>query len=220
MIDLDRTGDVYVLRMTDGENRFNTTFLGAVHDALDEVEKSEGPAALVTTGEGKFYSNGLDLAWMGGDGAEHAGAMIQELYRLFARIMTFPMATAAAVNGHAFAGGGMLALAHDYRIMRADRGFFCLPEIDLGLPLSAQMTALIQARLAAAAAHDAIVSGRRFGGDDCVTLGFAHETRPEAEVLTAAIARVEPLAGKDRTTMRALKRGLDAAALSVIEANG
>jgi len=67
MIDLEKDGDVFVLHMCAGENRFNRTFLDALVAALDEVEKSEGPAALVTTGEGKFDSNGLDLAWMGGE---------------------------------------------------------------------------------------------------------------------------------------------------------
>ena len=50
------------------------------------------------------------------------------VHRLFARVLAFPRITVAAINGHAFAGGGMLALAHDFRVMRSDRGYFCLPE--------------------------------------------------------------------------------------------
>ena len=64
MIKLDRDGHVRVLRMQAGENRFGLDWLEAVNSALDVVEASDPPCALVTTGEGKFYSNGMDLEWL------------------------------------------------------------------------------------------------------------------------------------------------------------
>ncbi len=147
MVELDKQDSVFVLRMRSGENRFNRAFLDAFHAALDEVERSSGPAALVTTGEEKFYSNGLDLGWLSGDGSAQAGEFIHDFLRFFGRLVAFPVPTVAAMNGHAFAGGAMLALAHDFRVMRADRGFFCLPEVDIKLPFAAGMTALIKSRL-------------------------------------------------------------------------
>ena len=60
MIDLRQHDDVFVLQMKSGGNRFNSPLLTELNAALDEVERSEQPSALVTTGEGKFYSNGLD----------------------------------------------------------------------------------------------------------------------------------------------------------------
>jgi enoyl-CoA hydratase/carnithine racemase len=63
MIETSRNDDVFVLRMVADENRFNPTMLQAFRDALDEVEAEDGTAA-VLTGEGKFFSNGLDLDWM------------------------------------------------------------------------------------------------------------------------------------------------------------
>ena len=64
MIELDRDGSVFVLRMRGGENRFSLEWLGEVNAALDRVQAADGPVALVTTGEGKFYSNGMDLDWL------------------------------------------------------------------------------------------------------------------------------------------------------------
>jgi enoyl-CoA hydratase/carnithine racemase len=217
MIDLERDGEVFVLHLREGENRFNRSFLESVNDALDQVEKADGPAALVTTGEGKFYSNGLDLAWMTGDGAAEVEPFIGDVHRLFARVLAFPTATVAAMNGHAFAGGGMLALAHDFRVMREDRGFFCLPEIDLKMPLTPGMTALIQSRLPAQTAHEAIISGRRYGGAEAEAAGIVDVAAGEGEVLARAIELARPLAGKDRATMAALKRGLYPETLSVLE---
>ncbi len=127
IIDLKKQGDVFILSMQSGENRFNRTFIDALNEALDTVENSSGPAALVTIGgEDKFYSNGLDLAWLSGDGQGEAPEFIKTVLKLLGRIMAFPVPTAAAINGHAFAAGAMLALAHDFRVMRSDRGFLLL----------------------------------------------------------------------------------------------
>jgi enoyl-CoA hydratase/carnithine racemase len=214
---LERRDDVFVLTLDEGENRFHRRFLDDMNRALDEVERSDGPAALVTTGQGKFYSNGLDLDWLGGESATDGARFLDDVDRLFARVLTFPTATAAAINGHAFAAGLMLALAHDFRVMRADRGYACLPEIDLGVPLRPGMTATIQARLPQRIAHEAIVTGGRYGGADAEQRGIVDAAVPEADVLGRAIAMVAPLAGKDRATMAALKRGLYVHALEILE---
>jgi enoyl-CoA hydratase/carnithine racemase len=217
MIELTRDDAVFVLRMRAGENRFAPDFLEAFGRALDEVERADGAAALVTTGEGKFYSNGLDLdALAGKSGAEIAAYLQSVMGGLFARVLAFPRATVAALNGHAFAGGGMLSLAHDLRVMRADRGFFCLPESDLRLPLQPGMTALIAARLPAQTAHEAIITGRRYGGADALARGIVDHAVAEDEVLPRAVALARELAGKHPETMAALKRGLYAEPLRIL----
>ena len=208
MIDLERQGDVFVLCMNDGENRFNQKSIAAWNAALDEVENASAPRALVTTGTGKFYSNGLDLDWMTAEGKKQAKAFISSVHALFARMLCFPAITVAAINGHAFAGGGMLALAHDFRVMREDRGYFCLPEIDLGMPLTEGMTALIQSRLPTPICHEAVVTGRRYGGAEAQAAQIVHHALPQTDVLSSAIAIAEPLAQKDPATLSALKKGL------------
>lgn len=216
MIELERQGDVFVLRMRAGENRFGPDFLKEFGGVLDEVEGAGAPSALVTTGEGKFYSNGLDLAWMGGPGKAEAGALMAEVLRTFARVLTFPAYTVAALNGHAFAAGGMLSLAHDARVMRADRGYFCLPEVDLGLPLHPGMTALIQARLPGPVAHEAIVSGARYGGEAARAAGIVNATASEDQVLAQAVERAQTLAAKAGPVMQRLKRDLYPRALEAL----
>lgn len=213
-------GEVAVLHLRGGENRFAPPFLEAFHAALDELAAAPGPLALVTTGEGKFYSNGLDLAWMSGEGKDRAGELLADVFRLFARVLTFPGYTVAAINGHAFAAGLMLALAHDARVMRTDRGYACLPEVDLGLPLHPAMTALIRARLPIATAHEAIVTGRRYGGEEAAAAALVDEAAPEEEVLARAVARAAACAGKNRAVMPALKRGLYEETLRALEGAG
>ena len=208
MIELKRHDAVFALQMRADENRFHPEFLAAVQRALDEVEKADGAAALVTTGTGKFYSNGLALDAIAGKSGAEIAAYLDSVHQLFARVLAFPRITVAALNGHAFAGGGMLALAHDFRVMRSDRGFFCLPESDLRLPLQPGMTSLIRARLPAQTAHEAIMTGRRYGAADAVANGIVERAATESEVLPAAIALAQELSGKDAATLAALKEGL------------
>jgi enoyl-CoA hydratase/carnithine racemase len=217
VIELDRNGDVYVLRMVAGENRFNAGFIAALNQALDEVEESKGHAALVTTGEGKFYSNGLDLEWMGRIGAKEVQRHVDNVHNAFLRMLTFPMITVAALNGHVFAGGAMLALAHDYRVMRADQGYFCLPEVDIKIPFTKQMDVLIRARLPKVVAHEAMCTGRRYGGSEAADRQIVDHAVAETDVLPRAIEIAQGLAGKDRDTIVVIKRQMYADVIDVFE---
>jgi enoyl-CoA hydratase/carnithine racemase len=217
---LTREGAVFVLRLGDDENRFNRNFLDAVSKALDEVEATSGPAALVTTGAGKFYSDGLDLAWMTGDGRGELARFLPDVLALLGRFLAFPRPTVAAVNGHCLAAGAMLALAHDYRVMRADRGYFSLPEIDLKLPLQPGMTALIRTKLTANVLRDTVLTGVRLGGQAAHDQGIVDDAVPANAMLPRAVERAAALAEKDGPTLGALKRGLYADALRALGVPG
>ncbi|MET0148562.1 MAG: enoyl-CoA hydratase/isomerase family protein [Acidimicrobiales bacterium] len=215
-VELERDGAVFVLRMVDDDNRFHADSVAEWHAAVDEVEASTGPAALVTTGTGKFYSNGFALEQIIEDGT--IGAVIPEALRLFARFLRLPVYTVAALNGHAFAAGAMLAMTHDARVMRADRGFWCLPEADMGVPLAPGMTALIAARLPIATAHRAIMTAHRWGGDDAVTAGIVDEAVAEDQVLARAVELATARADTSRDATTALRVGLYGDLIAVLEA--
>jgi enoyl-CoA hydratase/carnithine racemase len=211
VIDLRRDGDVFVLTMQAGENRFAPPFLGALNGALDTVEAFRGPAALVTVGgEEKFYSTGLDLDWLGGEGRDVAPRFVDAVVGLFARLASLGVPTVAAINGHAYAAGAMLALAHDFRVMRADRGWFCLNEVDLGLPLHPGMVSLVRSRLDARTLRDVVLTGARFGGTEACTRGIVDEAVAAADVVPRAMSRAAALATKDRATYATLKRAITA----------
>jgi enoyl-CoA hydratase/carnithine racemase len=214
----ERRGGVTVLRMVAGENRFNPAMLDAIEAVLAELEGGEAPGALVITGDGKFFSNGLDLDWMGSAPPGGPEELVRRVHALLGRLLVFPTATVAAINGHCFAAGAMMAAACDARVMRADRGFWCLPEVDIGLPFTPGMTALLKARLPGATAHEAMTTGRRYGGEDALAAGLVDEAVGEQLVLDAAVERAAALAGKQRATLGAIKRNLYADALATLEA--
>ena len=201
---LERQGDVFVLDIGDTENRFHPDWLASVNGLLDEVEKADGPRALVTAATGKFFSNGLDLEWLLSHG-EQAVDYVSAVQELFARVLTLPIVTIAALQGHTFAAGAMFSLAHDFRVMRADRGFWCLPEADINIPFSPGMSALIQARLAPQVAHEAMVTARRFGGTDALAAGIVDRTTDEATLRPAAVELAGAHTGKAGATIGTIK---------------
>jgi enoyl-CoA hydratase/carnithine racemase len=203
----DEDGKVFLLDLGDGENRFNPESVGRINGLLDEVETAPAPRALVTAASGKFWSNGLDLDWMGSH-TDQIESLVNDVHALLARLLTFPAPTVAALQGHTFAAGAMLALAHDFRIMRADRGYFCLPEVDIRIPFTPGMAALIQARLSKKAAHEAMTTGRRYGGTDAEAAGIVDGTADEENVLGRAVALASSLADKHGETLGAIKRGM------------
>jgi enoyl-CoA hydratase/carnithine racemase len=212
---LTREGEVFVLDLGDGENRFNASSLDAIERCLDEVQAAPVPRALVTTASGKIWCNGLDLEWMAAN-QELIGEFVPRLHELLARVLELDVPCVAALQGHTFAAGAMLALAHDQRVMRADRGFFCLPEVDIGIPFTHGMNALIAARLSPQAAHEAMTTGRRYGGLDAMQAGIVDHAAAEDRVLTQSIELAAALAAKDPATLGAIKRRLYEAPLAAL----
>ncbi|MBP1819093.1 enoyl-CoA hydratase/isomerase family protein [Mycobacterium sp. OAE908] len=200
---LEITDEIAVLNLGDDENRFSPEWLQTVNGFLDRVEAGEAKA-LVTTGDGKFYSNGLDLDWLGAH-SDQGDWYVGQVQQLLARVLVAPVPTVAAVNGHAFGAGSMLATAHDFRVMRVDRGYFCFPEVDIHIPFTEGMAALIQSKLTPAAAVEAMTTGRRYGGADAEAIGLITATAPEGKVVSTAVDLVAPLKGKDPGTLQAIK---------------
>ncbi len=214
---LDRDGDVFVLYLgnegqTDSENRFHPDWIDEFHDRLDQVEAAEGQAALVTVATGKFFSNGLDTDWLFAN-MDRMHWYLDRVHSMFSRLLTFGMPTVAALNGHAFGAGAMLATAQDFRVMRADRGYWCLPEVHLGMPFTVAMNALVTERLTNQVALEAMTTGRRYGAVDAIAAGIVDQQADADRVLADAVARAAALAGNRKPNLPVIKRALHERAL-------
>ena len=198
MIELEREGEVFVLTMDDGENRWNTSFTRAFAEALDEVEASEGSAALVTRSSSeKFFSNGLDLEWLQADGERRGGdrkVFGGEFMALMGRLIMLPLPSVAAINGHAFGAGFMCALCHDVRIMRSDRGFICANEVELGMQIPDAELALFRHKIPMNAFFETVQLARRWTGPDAMGAGIVHATADLVSLLDAAMRKAGELA--------------------------
>ncbi len=226
LIQLDREGDVFVVSMTAGENRWNTTFVRAFNTVLDEIEMSTGPVAMITTSANeKFFSNGLDLDWMAARG-DHPGGdrdvFGREYMALCARLITFPIPTVAAVNGHAFGAGFMVALCHDLRIMREDRGYLCANEVEIGMTIPEPELALFRHKIPIGAFHETVVLARRWTGPAAKEAGFVHATSSLEDVRPVALQTAERQLGvaKNRDVLGWMKERLYGERAAINESHG
>ncbi|WP_028479238.1 enoyl-CoA hydratase/isomerase family protein [Nocardia sp. CNY236] len=215
---LEREGEVFVVYLgerdqTDSENRFRPDWIAELDALLDEVENSEGPAALVTTSTGKFYSNGLDTDRLVAD-PKDVHAYLDRVHAVYTRLLAFPMPTVAAMNGHAFGAGAMLATSHDFRVMRADRGYYCLPEVHLGMPFTVAMNALLTERLSNQVCVQAMTTGHRYPAEEALAAGIVDGTAAASELLATAIERAAGLAANRKPNLPIIKRALHAKALA------
>ena len=194
------------------DNRFTTALIRDVNELIDVVEASSGDAALViASASPKFFSNGHD------PGAISSEGFIDAFYALLDRIASLGVLTVAAVNGHAFAGGLLLALAADFRVMRAGRGYACMNEIDMhaasnDFPVKpgtvenadAKLFAFLRSKVPQPLLSRVMLTGKRYGGSEAAASGLVDVAVSSGGVLPAAIQLAETLASKGHPRNRAV----------------
>jgi enoyl-CoA hydratase len=189
MIEWEDRGNIAILRMARGNkaNALNVDLVTALIDALDRLDR--GPArAGVLTGQGSVFCAGVDLPAVVDGGAEYVRRFVPLLARCFERLATFPKPLVAAVNGHAIAGGGILLLSCDQRLLARDTGRIGLTEILVGVEFPAW--ALEVARFATAPQHFAtlICTGRTWPPEEALARGLVDELAEPDRLLERACA--------------------------------
>jgi enoyl-CoA hydratase/carnithine racemase len=212
---LEQRGPLFILNLGDSENRFNFDSIDHLVSLLDQVDAAPGDKVLVTVAAGKFWSNGLDLEWMTANRISLADLVVR-VQELFARVLEAAYPTVAVIQGHCYAAGGMLALAHDARFMREDRGFICFPEVNIGMVFTPGMDALLRAKLSPQAAHQAMVLGRRFTAPEAVAVGMIDVALAESELQDAALEYATSLVGKDPAIIGGIKKQLYQSTLELL----
>jgi enoyl-CoA hydratase/carnithine racemase len=140
---------VAIITMTNGENRQNLVFAKTLNAMLDEIIADKTISALIiTSNDEKNFSQGIDVMWITDhmQKNEHQPVIdfINEMDNVFKKLLLYPVPVIAAINGHAFGNGSIMSCACDFRFMRSDRGFFCFPEVNIGIPFRWGMNAFVE----------------------------------------------------------------------------
>ena len=171
LVDYSVDGHVAVATLNDGENWFNPSFLDAFLGLLDAVETQTQAATLVVTStHEKIFSNGIDLQWLQPalqNDLPAAKRFFYQLNQMLKRLLNFPLLTIAAINGHAYAGGAIFSCAFDFRFMRSDRGYFCLPAVDRELVFLPGMQALLENAVPPWILRELQLTGERLTAEVC-----------------------------------------------------
>ena len=162
-----------------------------------------------------FYSNGLVLDWLSAHPDQHQDYVVS-VQELSARVLSLPVITVAALQGHTFAAGAMFSLAQDFRVMRADRGFWCLPEADINIPFTPGMAALIQARLTPQTAHEAMLTARRYGGTTAAAASIVDQAVAEDAVRATALELASAQVNRAGDTLGTIKARMYALVLAAL----
>ncbi|KAF7151658.1 hypothetical protein RHSIM_Rhsim02G0035300 [Rhododendron simsii] len=202
MCTLEKRGEIFFLTLTaDDEHRLNPVLIDSLRSALRQAkDQSTRGSALVTAARGKFFSNGFDLAWAQSAAAADAGGgsahdrllhMVEMFRPAVADLIALPMPTIAAVTGHAAAAGMMLALSHDYVLMRSDRGVLYMSELDLGMTFPDYFTALVRSKVGSSATRrDILLKAAKMRAAEAVVMGIVDSVHDSGEATVEAAVRL------------------------------
>jgi enoyl-CoA hydratase/carnithine racemase len=223
MFDYTMDEHVAVLSMNRGENRFNFDFFEGMNKILEEIEgEPEAKVLVVKSSHEKIWSNGIDLDWLipavQKEGSKVQQKFMTELYGLMKRILTFPMITIAAITGHAFAGGAFLSFAHDFRLMRSDRGWLCLPEVDINMTLGPVFIGLSKRALPMYIFEEMQYTGLRLTAEQCVEHHIVKKACHIDNLMAEVLAFAKTLT-KDRDLIRRMKLETHQDLIGIIDEN-
>lgn len=223
-MELSQLADTVYLLKWNGEGRFNLDFVTRFNDAVDKVLADPRASCLVTTGSGKIYSNGLDLSTImnpsTNEGIPPHQFLTRYYFTLLSRLLSLPILTIAAVQGHAFAGGMVLALAHDYVIMMADKGYMCMNEMLLPATIPSGMTEIVMGRINNfTIRRDCFLHARRFSGKEALEFGMIDQVCTSEGLMESAakLASDKSKTFKKREIVTSIKEKLHARAISALK---
>ncbi|XP_010547368.1 PREDICTED: enoyl-CoA delta isomerase 1, peroxisomal-like [Tarenaya hassleriana] len=198
MCTLEKRGNVFKLTLLGhgDQHRLSAAVLDDIHSAVRSVrsDPSASRSVLITTSRGKFFSNGYDFV-AGRSDPSLFEVMDAKLRSLIADLISLPMPTIAAVNGHASGAGLGLAMSHDYILMRRDRGFLYMSDLDIGVVCPAWFMPMIRLKIGSPAARrNVVLAAAKLTAAEAVEMGIvdsAHDS--EAETVKAAVRLGEDL---------------------------
>ena len=215
------TLDEQMALLTMNENKFNIDSVTQFLSVLNQIEKdTDAKALIVRSSDEKIWSNGLDLEWIlplvqKGERSV-TDVFAAKLNELFKRMLFYPMITVAAITGHAFAGGAILACCFDFRFMRKDRGYLCFPEVNLGIPFLPSMTAIVKKAIPMDLVEDMQLTARRLTADECEARHIIRKACTIDELMGEAISFAKGL-HKERSIVTKLKNVMHKDILKVME---
>jgi enoyl-CoA hydratase/carnithine racemase len=208
---LKKEGPVYILTLINGANAntISVDVLGEYHNILDQLEATEDNAALIlTSNDPKIWCNGVDLKWLITRPPEYFPEFAGLIDQLLLRFALLNMPTVACLTGHAYGAGALLATIMDFRLMREDRGFFCFPEVDIGIPFTPLMYDLLRLLPDGHALNELVLTGKRVGGAEALAMKIVSAVYPTEILFEKTLELASFLAKKDRKTYTNLKLGL------------
>jgi Delta3-Delta2-enoyl-CoA isomerase len=207
-VKLTRQDQIGVLFIdTERNNAINDDFIREAHELMDEAEADATVRALVVaSSHNSIFCPGVDLPSLMGRSSPEMRTFYEALTGLVRRKVAYPKPEVYALNGHTIAGGCMMALAGDYRVMAKGRLAFGMMEIDVGLAAPIGVVEMLRHFLGGRIAERVLFSGERFTPESALSLGLVEEVVEPTQLMDRACAQARALAQKPAAGYRRLKR--------------
>lgn len=218
-VTLTRDGAIGVVHLNRAHgNAINDALVEGLVAALSEAESDPEIGGVLLTAEGKIFCPGLDLQELVALEREAMERFMRRFSAAFLTLYTFPKPVVASVHGHALAGGCVLALCADWRVMR--RGAVIgLNEVKVGVPLPLGVASIVREAVPKNKLTAVALLGRNFSDDDAVAAGLADDLADPERVAADARARLEEFLSKDGFAFAVTKRYLRSPVVERIRAN-
>jgi enoyl-CoA hydratase len=206
MIIRDDVNGVAVMRMAHGKvSALDVEFCRRIVDEVTHIGSSDA-RALVLTGSNSTFSAGVDLFRVLNGGTAYLRSFLPAMESLFRTLLTFPKPVVSAVNGHAIAGGCIIAATSDYRVMVEGKARIGVPELMVGVPFPTLPFEIVAARVSPVHFRQLVFGGRTMEAHDAVAVGFVDETAPPDVLLSRALDAARRLAAIPPVTFSLTKR--------------
>jgi enoyl-CoA hydratase len=216
MIARSKTDGVLTLRLAHGKaSALDIELLDALLHELEGIE--EDVRALILTGSGSIFSAGVDLIRLTNDGADYVRRFLPLLSRFLVALFNFPRPVVAALNGHAIAGGCVMALASDLRIMADGGGKIGVTELLVGVPYPVAALEIVRFAIAKEHQQSLIYTGRTLSSADALRTGLVDEVVASASLMPRAQELAQTLAAIPAPVFGFTKKCLRAQALERME---
>jgi enoyl-CoA hydratase len=209
MLSLDSRRPVAVVRLAHGKaHALDLELLEELDRVFAELAGDDEVRAAVLTGTGKIFSAGVDLFRLTREGEEYVDAFVPRLSRVFRALFAFPKPLVGAINGHAIAGGCIMACVCDYRSMARGGGTLGVPELKVGVPFP--LVAIEILRFATSAAHlqELVYRGKTYTVEEAWDRGLVDEIVEPDRLLDRALEVATGLASEPSARFRITKRQL------------
>lgn len=222
IIEWEKDETVALIKLNNGENRQNLAFAQTFVHILGEISADPGvEAVVITSTDPKFWSLGVDVAWLGTRFQEKDHDSIKGfmygMNDVFKQLLLFPTPVIAAINGHAFGNGAILSCACDFRFMRADKGYFCFPEVDLGIPFLPGMVAFVRKAVPEYYFNLLKLTGKKVGAQELAAHRVIEKACVDADALLIEALAFAKTFHKKRGIFREHKKRMHGHVLSVME---
>jgi enoyl-CoA hydratase/carnithine racemase len=215
---------VAIITMTNGENRQNLEFAKTLNAMLDEIIADKSISALIiTSNDEKNFSQGIDVVWimdnMQKNNHQPVTDFINEMDNVFKKLLLYPVPVIAAINGHAFGNGSIISCACDFRFMRSDRGFFCFPEVNIGIPFRWGMNAFVKKAIPLHILSQMQFTGNRYTAPELEKHNIIVKACANQEDLMASATAFAKTLQKKRGILGEMKKRLYSDVIKVLDSD-